>query len=109
MPTGFFEVVTQTLEGGLFGWETAGPACGENGLNAEWWSSHHDERNTSWYGHDTLPPSLPLDFHVYFTDDPDVFEIVMTAPGDDGFCGTATAFDLRYTTTPPDRKRSGGV
>jgi hypothetical protein len=95
---GKFELVTHTNEGRIFAWETTGPACRTSGINAEWWSFHHDEWNTGVYGTDTLPPAVPGDLRVYFTDDPDVFEIVVTAPGDDGRCGYAAAYDLRYWT-----------
>jgi hypothetical protein len=95
---GKFEVVAHTHEGWLFAWEAKGQACRPQGINAEWWSFHHDERNTGLHGYDTLPPAIPGDLRVYFTDNPNEFEIVVTAPGDDWMCGYAADYDLRYTT-----------
>ncbi|MCL4233716.1 MAG: VCBS repeat-containing protein [Deltaproteobacteria bacterium] len=98
---GLFEVVTHTNEGRIFAWQTTGTACRDTGINAEWWSFHHDEWNTGAYGTDTLPPKVPTDLRVYFTDDPNVFEIVVTAPGDDWGCGTSASYDLRWWTDAP--------
>ncbi|MBZ0273318.1 S8 family serine peptidase [bacterium] len=97
------ELVAHTLEGRLFAWETVGDACnGEDELAAEWRTFHHDERNTGFYGVDTLPPATPKDMKVYF-DDEDVgkYIVEVTAPGDDHFCGVAMTYDVRYITAPP--------
>ena len=92
------DVVAYTREGFLFGWRTQGDACRDEGINSDWWNFSHDEWNTGTYGTDTIPPGLAGDLAVYTTDAADRFELVFTAPGDDARCGTATEYDLRYTT-----------
>ncbi|MCB9490302.1 MAG: VCBS repeat-containing protein, partial [Deltaproteobacteria bacterium] len=93
---GLFEVLAPTLEGNLFGWQTTGPACGEDGYAAQWWSSHHDERNTGWLDHDTLPPSAPADLTVTPGAQSGQWELSVTAPGDDWKCGTAEGYEVRW-------------
>jgi hypothetical protein len=42
------------------------------------------------YGNDSLPPRLVRDLQCILTDNPDVFEVRFTAPGDDLDCGAAS-------------------
>ncbi len=48
---------------------------------------------------DTIPPSAPYNMQVT---DPTVNSLIVrwTAPGDNGLTGTATSYDLRYSTNP---------
>ena len=96
---GLTDVVVFSHEGNLFAWKTLGKACRGTGINAEWWSFHHDEHNTGTYGVDTIPPGVVRDLLVESTDEPDKFRISFTATGDDWYCGLAAIFDVRYSTT----------
>ena len=79
--TGRNDVVAATREGYLMSWRTNGTADANN----EWWSSHHDERNTGEYGIDTRPPGILRGASV----SADGSELDFTAPGDDWYAGTA--------------------
>jgi len=50
---------------------------------------------------DTVPPSAVADLNVADTK-PNYVDLAWTAPGDDGSTGTATEYDLRYSTSPID-------
>ncbi len=95
---GLVEAVAYSHEGNLFAWYTRGKACRRGESTREWGRFHHDNYNSGFYGADTLPPRMVRDLVAYKTDDPDVFELHFTAPGDDHDCGTALSYDLRYTT-----------
>ena len=95
---GTVEAVSMTHGGTLFAWRTRGPACQNNELNGDWTKFHHDPFNSGLLGLDAIPPRMPTELRVYFTDDADTFEIHFTAPGDDFACGTAALYDLRFAT-----------
>lgn len=95
---GLVEVVVHTREGFLYAWEAQGASCRPNGsLNSDWSCYHHDERNTGFYGTDTLPPGRVADLTAESLDQ-DRFLLNFTAPGDDWACGQAAAYDIRYST-----------
>jgi hypothetical protein len=83
---GHNDVVATTREGYLMAWKTGGDAD----ANQEWWSSHHDERNTGQYGIDTRPPGILRDPMV----SADGGALNWTAPGDDWYTGTADHYDV---------------
>jgi hypothetical protein len=95
---GLLEVVAFTHEGKLFAWNTVGNACSFDEPNGDWPRFHHDPYNTGFYGADATPPAMTTDLRVFTTANPDLFEIHFTAPGDDGPCGFAALYDLRFTT-----------
>jgi len=95
---GSAEVVAVTHEGNLFAWRTRAPACTEEGINGDWPRFHHDPYNSGMSGLDAVPPRMVRNLAAYDTDDADTFELHLTAPGDDGDCGTAALYELRYTT-----------
>jgi hypothetical protein len=80
------EIVTTTREGYLMSWRTDGLAA----ANQEWWSSHHDERNTGEYGVDTRPPGILRDASV----SADGSTLEWKAPGDDWYAGTADHYEI---------------
>jgi len=92
------DVTAVTQEGNFWMWNTRGPSCHGNESTTDWPRFHHDPLNSGMYGLDGFPPRLVRDLVVYTTDNPDIFEIHFTAPGDDEDCGTAALYDLRYTT-----------
>jgi len=85
------EIVSLSREGYLFAWRTQGRSAD----NHEWWTWHHDERNTGRYGTDTRPPSAPSDFSVAHG------RACWTAPGDDWQTGTAKRYELAAFDRPP--------
>ncbi|MDP8225679.1 MAG: S8 family serine peptidase [Candidatus Lernaella stagnicola] len=95
---GLVEVVAFNHEGNLFAWHTIGNACDAGQLNGDWPKFHHDPYNSGLSGLDAYPPRMVTDLTVYNTDDSDVFEVHLTAPGDDLACGKAAVYDLRYAT-----------
>ncbi len=107
--SGKLEVVTMTHEGKLFAWRTQGPACVGDELNGDWPKYHHDAYNTGFYGYDAMPPAMVTDLHAYKTAKADQFTLKFTAPGDDGFCGTAKSYDIRYVTSASVDLRSSAV
>ncbi|MEA2475676.1 MAG: hypothetical protein QOE06_3591 [Thermoleophilaceae bacterium] len=86
---GKLEVSTVTREGNAFLWDTNSPACG---TNDEWWTSHHDEFNTSAYGTDSRPPGTPGQLTARRENGKIVLSWV--APGDDWLCGNAKTYRL---------------
>ena len=96
---GRLEVVATTREGWLYAWETAGNACVGSGLNADWRRFHGDERNTGFYGVDTLPPARIVDLTARAFDE-NVISLHFTAPGGDWTCGRARKYDIRFSTDP---------
>ena len=93
---GLVEVVTHTREGVLYAWESEGDYCQEGTPNSDWWRFHHDERNTGYYGTDTLPPIRVVDLTATQETNGSV-TLEFTAPGDDWTCGSAASYDVRYT------------
>ena len=87
---GHNDVVATTREGYLMAWKTGGDAD----ANQEWWSSHHDERNTGQYGLDTRPPGILRDASV------DATTLHWTAPGDDWYAGTADHYEVATSQGP---------
>ena len=77
---GHNEVASTTREGYLMAWKTGGDAD----ANQEWWSSHHDERNTGQYGIDTRPPGILRDACISAGGTTPQLD----APGDDWYAGT---------------------
>jgi Subtilase family len=96
---GLVEVVAVSREGYLYAWESNGPACMDGSLNSDWRRSHHDERNTGFYGTDTLPPARVTDFLASQLDSGQV-RVTFTSPGDDWACGTALEYQIRYSEDP---------
>ena len=92
---GLIEVAVNTREGSVFLWDTDGPACDNN---EDWWSYHHDEWNTGDHGRDTRPPDRVVSLALEA--DGGSADASWTAPGDDGACGTAQAYELRWSQSP---------
>jgi hypothetical protein len=95
---GHNDVVATTREGYLMAWKTSGTAD----ANQEWWSSHHDERNTGEYGVDTRPPGILRDAGVTS----DGSSLTWTAPGDDWYTGTAQRYEVATSEGPSARRTS---
>jgi hypothetical protein len=81
------DVVVMTREGYLMAWGTDGTHEGDQ----EWWSSRHDEHNTSRYGEDTRPPGVVG--HLRLRDGGR--RIAFTAPGDDWYGGEVDHYLIR--------------
>jgi hypothetical protein len=92
---GLLEVAANTREGNVYVWDTDGPACGNND---QWWTYHHDEWNTGDYGRDTRPPDRVVSLLV----EPGAGSVAVSwnAPGDDGPCGTAAEYEMRWSDAP---------
>jgi hypothetical protein len=103
---GKLDVIASTREGWLYAWKTPANECVGGGLNADWRRFHGDERNTGFYGADTLPPATVADLRAYKTADATQFKLKFTAPGDNGFCGTAKSYDIRFVANPSVNLRS---
>jgi hypothetical protein len=86
------DVVATTREGYLMSWRTDGLAD----ANQEWWSSHHDERNTGEYGLDSRPPGILRDASA----SADGSTLEWTAPGDDWYTGTADHYEIVTSSGP---------
>jgi len=91
---GMLEVFVHTREGNLFGWNTLGGACRNDGAAPDWWTFHHDERHTGLFGEDTQPPNVVTDLEVLEIDGH--IRLIFTAPGDDWGCGVPQSYDIRY-------------
>jgi FG-GAP-like repeat len=83
---GHNDVVATTREGYLMSWRTNGKAD----ANQEWWSSHHDERNTGEYGVDTRPPGILREASVSANGS----QLDFSAPGDDWYDGTPDHYEV---------------
>ena len=81
---GKLEVAIATREGWSFLWNTDAEACG---TNDQWWTSHHDEWNTSNHATDSRPPGTPRSLKR--TTGRSTVELRWIAPGDDWLCGKA--------------------
>ncbi|HEX8074930.1 MAG TPA: FG-GAP-like repeat-containing protein [Thermoleophilaceae bacterium] len=101
---GKLEVTALTREGNAFLWDTDRGACG---TNDQWWTSHHDEHNTSRYGADTRPPGTPGALTATRTGGKIVLSWV--APGDDWLCGNAKAFRVLGSNGALDSPRQGST
>ena len=94
---GHVDLVQTTRLGTLFVWQTAEATCQAD----QWRKFRHDEWNTGTYGADTRRPARidDLRFSISGTS----AKLTWTAPGDDGKCGTAQAYELRASATPITR------
>jgi len=91
---GSVEVIAVTQKGMLFAFRANSPACMSDGRHAsDWWTFHHDERRTGFYGTDTRPPAKVRDLAVKRHKD-DVFIFEFTAPGDDHWCGGVAYLEI---------------
>lgn len=98
---GLLEVVVPTQEGILYAWESAGIACRDGRPGSDWPRFQHDERNSGFYGADTVPPGRIVDLEAR-RGSGDRVKIVFTAPGDDWTCGPAATYDVRYSLERAD-------
>lgn len=87
-------VASTTREGALFAWKTPAKACDP----ATWPEWGHDSWNTNNVTMDTTRPGPVLDLSTSRSGD-DV-TLAFPAPGDDGRCGTAAAYDIRVSDQP---------
>ena len=94
---GKMEVVVHTREGVLYAWNSIGDACPKGKNNSDWRRYHHDERNTGYYGMDTLPPNRVVDLDAKRTTGTNYLSLDFTAPGDDWRCGRSAQWDIRYS------------
>ncbi|MDP8223742.1 MAG: S8 family serine peptidase [Candidatus Lernaella stagnicola] len=94
----YLEIAAVTQEGNFFAWGARGKSCVGDRSVMDWPRFRHDPHSSGFYDTDATPPRLVRDLHVYRTDEPGVYEIVFTAPGDDHDCGTAAYYDIRYAT-----------
>ncbi len=97
---GMLEVFVHTREGNLYGWNTLGGACRNDGAAPDWWTFHHDERHTGLFGEDTQPPNVVTNLEVVEEDGQ--YTLTFTAPGDDWGCGTPKSYDIRYAESADD-------
>jgi hypothetical protein len=94
---GQLEIVAHTREGVLYAWESEGLACPNDAPNSDWRRYHHDERNTGYYGLDTLPPARVTDLVAERLANGRI-RLTFTATGNDWRCGLPAAYELRYST-----------
>jgi hypothetical protein len=94
---GKLDVSVVTREGWSFLWRTGISAC--DGSNDEWWTFHHDERNTANYGTDARPPGTPEDLRATRAGDGSV-KLNWKQPGDDWMCGQPDRYRVIASTSP---------
>jgi hypothetical protein len=83
-----------TREGYLFQWQTQAPAC-----QPEWPGFRHDQQDSGNYNHDGTPPNAPS--HLALANlGGGRYRLTMTAPGDDGPCGTPTSYAVKVNGKP---------
>ena len=105
---GLMEIAWSTREGNYFVWDTPAPICntavtpnldGRDGA----YNPVVNTRNNGRYGEDTVPPARLRAGDVSGTsvDVPGngLTFTVTRIPGDDMYCGTATALDFRFSTS----------
>jgi hypothetical protein len=86
-----------TREGYLFEWSAAGaPAC-----QTEWPSFRHDDHQTGNYDADGTAPAAPGGMTVTHLSGTS-YRLSFKTPGDDRFCGTATAYETEVNGKPSD-------
>ncbi|MGI8556945.1 MAG: S8 family serine peptidase [Solirubrobacteraceae bacterium] len=78
-----------TREGFLFEWKSSQPAC-----QSEWPSFRHDQQGSGNYNRDGTPPAAPAS-GTLASSGASAYLLSFTAPGDDGFCGTAASYVTR--------------
>jgi subtilisin family serine protease len=98
---GDVDVVQTTRMGYVFAWSTGGGVCQPD----EWRKFRHDEWNTGTYGTDTRRPARIDDLRVARLGDR--VTLRWTAPGDDGDCGRAAAYQVRVSSGPIDASGFG--
>ncbi len=91
---GDLEVVAADRMGYINVWNTPGKGC-----SAQWRKFQHDEWNTGSLEADTLRPAKVDNLSLGGAGDGQV-ALNFTAVGDDGRCGTATAYDVRVGGQP---------
>jgi hypothetical protein len=77
-------VAIATRSGSLFVYRTGAEACAD----ASWPRFHHDNANSGDYRRDAVSPGAPGDVAL------DGRTLKLTAPGDDGLCGRAAAYQV---------------
>ncbi len=92
---GMRDISFSTREGNLFAWNGNGA---DNCSPATWPEFGHDGWMTNNVGTDAVRPRKisNLSFSVASS----TVTMSWTAPGDDGMCGTAQSYDIRYSTSP---------
>jgi subtilisin family serine protease len=96
---GQIEVVVATRMGDIHVWDMAGSVCG----NVQWRKALSDEWNSGLLGKDTLRPEAITDLTLASaTPSGGTTSVALewTAPGDDGACGQAQSYDVRYSSSP---------
>jgi hypothetical protein len=94
---GKLDVSVVTREGWSFLWRTGISACA--GSNSEWWTFHHDERNTANYGTDGRPPGTPQNLQATRAANGSV-TVSWKQPGDDWMCGRPALYRLIVSPDP---------
>jgi hypothetical protein len=82
-------IADMTREGYLFEWQTQAPAC-----QSEWPNFRHDQQGSGNYNHDGTPPDAAANLTLSPLGG-GRYRLGFTAPGDDGPCGTPTAYLTR--------------
>jgi hypothetical protein len=103
---GKLDVAALTREGWSFLWRTAVPACGDS--NDQWWTFHHDERNTANYRVDARPPGSPQNL-VAKRNANGSATVSWKQPGDDWLCGRPARYLLIASNTPINDPYDGRV
>jgi len=104
---GNLDVAAVTREGWSFLWRTGVSACG--GSNNEWWTFHHDERNTAKYGVDGRPPGSPEDLVATRNAAGGPVHASWKQPGDDWLCGSPARYRVIVSNAPIDDPSDGQV
>jgi hypothetical protein len=104
---GKLDVAAVTREGWSFLWRTGVSACG--GSNNQWWTFHHDERNTARYGVDARPPGSPENLVARRNAAGGPVNVSWTQPGDDWLCGSPARYRVIVSNSPIDNPDDGDV
>jgi hypothetical protein len=103
---GKLDVAAVTREGWSFLWKTPVGACG--GSNDEWWTFHHDERNSGSYRVDGRPPGSPRNLVARRNASGSV-AVSWIQPGDDWLCGSPDRYQVIVSANPIDEPSDGQV
>ncbi len=103
---GKLDIAAVTREGWSFLWRTAVSACGDS--NNEWWTFHHDERNTANYRVDGRPPGSPENLVARRNANGSV-TVTWKQPGDDWLCGRPARYLMIASNSPIDDPYDGKV
>lgn len=87
--------VAPNRRGWLFAWRTGGSVC-----DAQWPKLNHDQQNTGNLDADGTRPGEIVDLTATAT--ATGARVTWTAPGDDGRCGTISAYEARVADSPID-------